>query len=116
MDAVRLIRRVGGVPVFAHPYIFPGDGRVLEPLPLAESLPDLVAAGLLGIEVYYPYYTPAVIDQLLSLAKRYDLIVTGGSDFHGAGSAGAPLGSVYVPRKCVHLLRQAHIELGEPGR
>jgi predicted metal-dependent phosphoesterase TrpH len=113
-DAVRLIRRVGGVPVFAHPFIISGNGGVLAPVPLAESLPDLVAAGLLGIEVYYPYYTPAIIDQLLTLARQYDLIVTGGSDFHGAGVAGAILGSVYVPRKCVHLLQQAHANLSDP--
>lgn len=107
-DACRLIRRVGGLPVFAHPFIVTGDSRKLQPVPVEETLPELVAAGLAGLEVYYPYYTPDLIDRLLSYVRRYGLIATGGSDFHGAGIAGAPLGSVYVPAKCVTVLKAAH--------
>lgn len=107
-DACRLIRSVGGLPVFAHPFIVTGDSRKLQPVPVEESLPELVDAGLAGLEVYYPYYTPDLIDRLLSYARRYRLIVTGGSDFHGVGVAGAPLGSVYVPAKCLKGLKEAH--------
>ncbi|MCB9131003.1 MAG: PHP domain-containing protein [Anaerolineales bacterium] len=107
VEACQLIRSVGGLPVFAHPLIVLMSGRALEPLPVDESLPDLVAAGLAGLEVYYPYYTPVHIDRLLALARRYNLLTTGGSDFHGAGSAGAPLGSIYVPRKCLTALQDA---------
>lgn len=106
-EACRLIRRAGGLPVFAHPFIVLANGRTLEPLAVEESLPELVAAGLAGLEIYYPYYTPVHVDRLLALARRFDLIATGGSDFHGAGSAGAPLGSVYVPRKCLSALKAA---------
>lgn len=107
-EACRLIRKVGGVPVFAHPYIIDYDRSVLQPLPVAESLPELVKAGLLGLEVYYPSYTTELIGQLLALARQHHLIVTGGSDFHGEGRAGAPLGSVYVPFKCVRQLKDAY--------
>ena len=57
---------------------------------------------------YYPSYTPGHIERLRRLARQYGLIVTGGSDFHGEGSAGAPLGSIYVPAKCLTALKQAH--------
>ena len=107
-DACRLLRSVGGLPVFAHPFIVTGDGRTLEPLPVEASLPELVDAGLAGIETYYPGYTPGHIERLMRLARRYGLVVTGGSDFHGEGSAGAPLGSIYVPAKCLTALKQAH--------
>jgi predicted metal-dependent phosphoesterase TrpH len=107
-EACRLIRNVGGVPVFAHPFIVVEDRQVLEPLPVAESLPELVEAGLMGLEVYYPGYSTDLIGQLLALARQHHLIVTGGSDFHGEGLAGAPLGSVYVPRKCVRQLKDAY--------
>ena len=84
--------------VFAHPLIVLMSGRALEPLPVDESLPDLGRRpGWPGWRVYYPYYTPVHIDRLLALSRRYNLLTTGGSDFHGAGSAGAPPGSIYVP-------------------
>jgi predicted metal-dependent phosphoesterase TrpH len=117
VEACQLVLSVGGLPVFAHPFIVLANGRTLEPLPVEESLPELVAAGLAGIEVYYPYYTPVHIDRLLALARRYDLLATGGSDFHGSGSAGAPLGSTLVPRKCLTALKKAHAaHAGDPGQ
>ncbi len=106
-DACRMIRRVGGLPVFAHPFIALASGRVLEPMPVEPSLPALVEAGLAGLEVYYPNYTPVLIDRLLRLARQHGLLVTGGSDFHGEGSAGAALGGVYVPPKCLTALKAA---------
>lgn len=107
VEACQVIRSVGGLPVFAHPLIVLMSGRALEPLPVDKSLPELVEAGLAGLEVYYPYYTPVHIDRLLALSRRYNLLTTGGSDFHGAGSAGAPLGSIFVPRKCLTALQDA---------
>lgn len=107
VDACRLIRRVGGLPVFAHPFIVRGDGQVIEPLPVEASLPELVQAGLAGLEAYYPRYTPQLTDRLLAWARRYGLLVTGGSDFHADGNAGGHLGSVYVPSKCLKALKAA---------
>lgn len=109
-DACRMIRRVGGLPVFAHPFIATASGRVLEPLPVEPSLPGLVEAGLAGIEVYYPNYTPALIERLLRWSRQYGLLVTGGSDFHGEGSAGAALGSIYVPLKCLTALQRRALD------
>ena len=106
-EACQLLRSVGGLPVFAHPLIVLMSGRALEPMPVDESLPELVEAGLAGLEVYYPHYMQVHIDRLLALARRYNLLTTGGSDFHGAGSAGAPLGNIYVPPKCLTALQDA---------
>lgn len=114
-DACRMLRRVGGLPVFAHPFIALASGRVLEPMPVEPALPALVEAGLAGLEVYYPNYTPVLIERLLRLSRHYGLLVTGGSDFHGEGSAGAALGGVYVPPKCLAALKQAHQSTSQPG-
>ena len=88
IEAVELVRAHGGVPSLAHP----GTVERLEAL-----LPQLVTAGLAGIECYYGSHTPARTAECLRLAARFDLIPTGGSDFHGRGEHGADLGGVFVP-------------------
>lgn len=73
-QAVALTLAAGGVPVLAHP------GRMLADTDL---LPLLVSWGLGGIETYYPSHGPAEITNLIGLAGQYNLVITGGSDFHG---------------------------------
>jgi predicted metal-dependent phosphoesterase TrpH len=88
LEAVELVRKHGGVPALAHP------GTVLG---LEALLPQLVSAGLAGIECYYGSHTPARTAEYLRLAARFKLVPTGGSDFHGRGDHGADLGGVFVP-------------------
>lgn len=96
VDAVRLIREVGGVPVLAHPHS-------ADDLP--GLLPELLEAGLAGIECYYGDYDDYRREEYLRLARRHDLVPTGGTDFHGTGVAHRrPLGGVYVPPECVEAL------------
>lgn len=95
VEAVELIRLRGGVPSLAHP------GTVLG---LEELMPELVAAGLAGIECYYGEHTPEQTARYLALGARYRLVATGGSDFHGRGEHGAPLGGVAVPESAVGAL------------
>lgn len=95
VEAVDLIRLRGGVPSLAHP------GTVLG---LEELMPELVAAGLAGIECYYGEHTPEQTARYLALGARYRLVATGGSDFHGRGEHGAPLGGVAVPESAVGAL------------
>lgn len=98
-EAVAVITRAGGVPVLAHPG-WAASG------PVIARVPDLVEHGLAGIEVYYPDHTPAMVEMYLEVARRYGLVVTGGTDFHGGGLATrAPLGSVPVPPEVVPALR-----------
>lgn len=102
-EAVNLIRRAGGVACLAHPIIVGASDYRLD---LARLLPAMAEAGLEGIEVYYKGYTPEITASLLSMACRYRLIPTGGSDYHGGGVvADAELGAVEVPVETVERLR-----------
>lgn len=88
VEAVRTIRRARGVPVLAHPGLAHRD----------ELIPELVDAGLLGIEVYYPEHSAAQTGSYRDMCVRLGLVATGGSDFHGPqiGSAKHP-GTQPVP-------------------
>jgi len=76
--------------VLAHPAAgsFPGKGHYREVLPPVETvktlLQEFLAAGIQGLEVFYPGHTKDHQAMLLSWAKQYDLLVTGGSDCHDA--------------------------------
>jgi len=72
--AVELVVQVNGLPVLAHPLTAHDPEAVVI---------RLKAAGLAGIEACYKDYRPAEVGRLLSLADKYDLVVTGGSDYHG---------------------------------
>ena len=74
--AIKLIRNAGGIPVWAHP------GR----LNCDHVLPDFINLGLMGIEVYHPSHTGKDVKRYKKLAKKHNLLITGGSDFHGTNS------------------------------
>lgn len=78
--AVSLVRQAGGVPVFAHP-MASSRGRVVD----RAVMEDMVDAGLAGLEVFHRDNAPADRDMLLSFAREKGLLVTGSSDYHGAG-------------------------------
>lgn len=107
MEACALIRRAGGLPVLAHPVFFDRYGAIKAAFDLDATLPEMLAAGLAGIEVYYPGYDAITIEHLLGIARRYGLLVTGGTDFHGIRASEPDLGGIYVPMKVVRRLRQA---------
>jgi hypothetical protein len=86
-DAVRLLRRAGGVPVFAHPGLASRD----------ELIPGLVAAGLMGIECYYNEHSAGQTAGYLHLCAERGLLATGGSDFHGPRVRAGMLGTPRVP-------------------
>jgi predicted metal-dependent phosphoesterase TrpH len=73
VEAVRIIRRARGVPVLAHPGLANRD----------ELIPELVDAGLLGIEAFYPEHSSGQITMYREMCARLGLVATGGSDFHG---------------------------------
>jgi predicted metal-dependent phosphoesterase TrpH len=86
-DAVRLLRRAGGVPVFAHPGLAGRD----------DLIPALVRAGLMGIECYYPEHSAARTGSYVELCRQYGLVATGGSDFHGPRVRSSQLGDPAIP-------------------
>ena len=94
-EAVALVREHGGVPSLAHP------GTVIG---LDELLPKLVAKGLAGIEAYYGGHSPEMTASCLARAREFDLVPTGGSDFHGRGEHGSDLGCVFVPPETIEHL------------
>lgn len=88
-ESVELILSAGGIPVLAHPFsLMKDDGE-----PLAQVLKELEGYGLMGVEAHYPLHDPEFTQRLLDLAQELDLIVTGGSDFHGATKPEIQLGS-----------------------
>jgi hypothetical protein len=94
VEAVRIIRRAGGVPVLAHPGLSGRD----------DIIPELVAAGLMGIECYYTEHSAAQTATYVDLCRRYGLVTTGGSDFHGPRVRPATLGVPHVPLAVWHAL------------
>ena len=106
VEAVRVIRRARGVPVLAHPGLANRD----------DLIPELVEAGLLGIEVFYPEHSSGEITAYREICARLGLIATGGSDFHGTRVGGARHpGAQPVPESVWHeLCRRLASLAGEP--
>lgn len=105
-EACALICRAGGLPVLAHPVFFDRYGKIKVRFDEDGLLPEMIAQGLAGIEVYYNGYDAITIEHLLGVARRHHLIVTGGTDFHGLRQGDMDLGSVYVPNKVVRRLKE----------
>ena len=80
IEAVKLIRRAGGVAVFAHPFAS-RRGQILG----VDDFADLVTAGLNGIEVDHRDHNPSERAMLRVIATDLDLVITGSSDYHGTG-------------------------------
>jgi predicted metal-dependent phosphoesterase TrpH len=98
VDAVALIHRVGGVAVLAHPFTVDD---------LDSVVPDLVDAGLDGLEVFYSLYNTEQRRDLAEIARKFGLVPTGGSDFHGSGEReGREIGTASVPWETVGQLRE----------
>jgi predicted metal-dependent phosphoesterase TrpH len=93
-EVIDVVHGAGGVIVLAHP----AHAKTTHLIPLLAEL------GLDGIEVYYSDHTDSQRAELLAMAVKYRLIVTGGSDFHGDGTH-AELGSVPVPDDVVPALK-----------
>ena len=80
IEAVKLIRRAGGVAVIAHPFAS-RRGQILG----VDDFADLVTAGLNGIEVDPRDHNPSERAMLRVIATELDLVITGSSDYHGTG-------------------------------
>jgi len=110
VQAVKLILEAGGIPILAHPILYHLSDARLDALTA-----ELKGAGLMGIEAIYSTYKPHEERQIRALAAKYDLLISGGSDFHGGNKPGLDLGTGYgnlfVPmdvltglKKCIHSL------------
>jgi len=87
VEGIQLLRDCGAVPVWAHPYLFRG-GTV------EEVLPELVKAGLMGLEVDHPSHSVKQRLKLREWVRQWDLLRTGGSDYHGTTQNGIEVNSL----------------------
>ena len=93
LEAIKQISKAGGLPFLAHP----ANIKNLE-----KFVARLKRSGLAGLEIYYAGYSSSTIARLLKLAKKYSLIASGGSDYHGLDNdIGANIGSVDIPHEAV---------------
>lgn len=72
-EIIDLIKQSGGIPVLAHPKLIKDDTLVEQ----------LLKQGIEGVEAYYPKHSPEDTERYVAMANKYNLMITGGSDFHG---------------------------------
>lgn len=96
-EAIGWLRRVGGVPVLAHPYLLPQNVLI----------EDFVKAGIMGIEAYYSEHSDFQQNEFVKIAEKFGLLVTGGSDCHGEAKKDIKIGRVRLPYEYVEKLKKA---------
>jgi hypothetical protein len=110
-DAIAMITAAEGVAVLAHPLTI---DQTMATLPAV--LMQMKEIGLAGVEAYYPIYSPATRRRIIELSSRMGLLVTGGSDFHGATRNGTCLGGCNKKQRAPYeLLLTLHNRLRHPG-
>lgn len=95
-EVIDLIIKNKGIPVLAHPHILGKCDGLLK---------AFVDYGLKGIEVFYPGYSNLQTEYYQSLAKKYNLILTGGSDCHGKVKIDTSIGKIKIPYELVERLK-----------
>jgi hypothetical protein len=95
LEAVELIHQAGGLAIMAHPGLNRTD----------EIIPDLVAAGLDGIECFHTKHSTTMAERYLEIADKFHLLVTGGSDCHGFSKKAPLIGTVKLPYEHVEKLK-----------
>ena len=107
-EAIQVIRDAGGVPVIAHPF---GRSTSNRPKPEGHFL-ELIEAGLAGFEVYHRDVPEDAREWLLGLADRFDLVVTGSSDYHGLRGKENRLGeNLTTPEMLERIVELGYTEL-----
>lgn len=110
MRAVEIILKAGGIPVLAHPLLYHMSSFRLDKL--TATLKDM---GLVGIEAIYSTYSQGEEREMRRLAAKYDLCISGGSDFHGSAKPGLDLatgyGSLFIPEEILISLKKKHEDM-----
>ncbi|HZQ47460.1 MAG TPA: PHP domain-containing protein [Verrucomicrobiae bacterium] len=99
-EAIILIHQAGGLAVMAHPGLNRTD----------EIIPEMVEAGLDGIECFHSKHSTAASSHYLKLAGKHQLLVTGGSDCHGMNKGKPLIGSVKLAYQYVEKLKEKALE------
>jgi predicted metal-dependent phosphoesterase TrpH len=106
LEGVELIHQAGGLAVMAHPGLNRTD----------DIIPDLVDAGLDGIECFHTKHSTVMSERYLEIAEKHHLLVTGGSDCHGFSKKAPLIGTVRVPFMYVEKLCAAKKSTDEKRR
>jgi len=106
LEGVELIHQAGGLAVMAHPGLNRTD----------DIIPDLVDAGLDGIECFHTKHSTVMAERYLEIAEKYHLVVTGGSDCHGFSKKAPLIGTVKLPYEHVERLYAAKKSADEKRR
>lgn len=97
LESIALIHQAGGLAVMAHPGLNHND----------DIIPDLVLAGLDGMECFHTKHSTAMSEHYLQMADHFHLLVTGGSDCHGYSKNRPLIGTVRLPYEHVEMMRAA---------
>lgn len=104
-QATKLILKSGGLPILAHPVLYHMSKERLDKL-----VAILKNDGLIGIEAIYSTYAPSDERDIRKLASKYDLCISGGSDYHGTAKPGLDLatgyGKLYIPEDILDKLKE----------
>jgi 3',5'-nucleoside bisphosphate phosphatase len=98
LEVTKIIHQSGGLAVIAHPGVANID----------HLIPDFAVDGLDGIEVFYSAHNDAQVEKYKRLARKFGLLMTGGSDFHGnSGMKKVQIGSIKLDDEYVIKLKKA---------
>lgn len=106
-DAIEMIRGAGGIAALAHPGLL----NITDNCQMEKLIQNLMGIGMGAIEVYYPQHTTEQTEQFAQLSKRFGLLMTGGTDFHGSltpdTQMGSGYGTLFIPLKIYDALNSA---------
>ncbi len=109
-EAIQAIHSAHGLAVLAHPFSLQCTSR----RELETVVQGLCQQGLDGMECWYSEHSPSFTGQCLDIARKFNIVATGGSDYHGAAKPyiklGSGKGNLVVPYECVKALRARHEE------
>ena len=100
-EAVDMIKEVGGVTVLAHPKL-----TYIKDMSREDIVKALIKEGIEGIEAYHSDHKAKDEREFTSLAEKYNLLMTGGSDCHGLGKKEVMIGKVRIPYELVEKLKE----------
>ncbi|MFH1825033.1 MAG: PHP domain-containing protein [Candidatus Firestonebacteria bacterium] len=96
VEAINMIKKIGGIPVLAHPAVLNNDALIFKLIPF----------GLAGLEVYRSEHSTSQVEHYKELAVKNNLLITGGSDCHGLGKSKILIGTILIPYHYVECLKK----------
>lgn len=99
-EAITFLKKIGAIPIIAHP------GYISDEIDLDSFIAEQKLHGLMGLEVYYPSHTKKQVKLYKELAKKHDLLESGGSDCHGKLNEGPFIGKLNIPYSLLKKIKE----------